>query len=62
MNQKLRNNEGFDEANLFKDEEVDQEGMARRLNLKTQVEIQAELESRRGTCKYKKSIIQYQID
>ena len=35
MNQKLRNNEGFDEGNLFKDDEVDQEGMARRLGLKT---------------------------
>jgi hypothetical protein len=36
--------------------------MARKLGLKTQVEIQAELENRRGLCKYKKSMVQYQLN
>ena len=39
INQKIRDTEGYDESNLFKDEEVDQEGMARIMGLKTEVEV-----------------------
>jgi len=34
--------------------------MARIMRLQTQVMVQAELENRRGICKYRKSILQYQ--
>lgn len=60
MNQQIRENEGFDESNLFKDEEVDQQGMSRIMGLNNEVDIYKELENRRTKCKYRKDMLEFQ--
>lgn len=46
INQMIRSEIGFDPYNIFKDTEGDQDGMARKMNLKNQIEMEQEIRKR----------------
>lgn len=55
----LREELGYDQLNIFKDDEVDREGMARLNNLKTAVDIEQEIQKRREEINQKIGFIEY---
>lgn len=62
INTLIREQEGFDNENIFKDIEINQEGMARLLGFTKQVEIEDEIEKRRAQCNHRRGQLLYQVN
>lgn len=51
---------GFDQTLVFKDEEGNREGMAKLMGLKTQVDVEKEIERRQADIQLKVKMLRYQ--
>ena len=61
INEKIRAELGYDMLDLFREDEGDEDGLARQCGLKNQFEIQDELDKRKAEAKTKKGILEFQM-